>query len=325
MLEMVLHKTKSSTEAGDACKASLILFLNHKHSIFSFTFNFRIMFYWLLSLYRLNWLWTYLSAFHLPPAPRQAKGRFTADTSSNLAHLSHWVLRPKPHNNKEVAFAPTVSSALFPLEPIAAMLKTQTLEFRIKSYIFLSSSLTEILVSYSRSIMFDSLQPTGYSLPGSSVHGILQSRILDWVAIPFPRGSFPPRYQTQVSCIADGLFTIWVTRETQQRSFFFFPEVLILSKCTCIGSGGKSLPRVPYTVTRFIRDTAGCLKDALVQTLTLPGKIHHAGSGRATAENWQWAGLGAPCHSAPHSQIKALLGVSSPFQITLNDSSQEQK
>ena len=239
------------------------------------------MFYWLLFLYRLNLPWTYLSAFHLPPEPRQAKGRFTANTSSNLAHLNHWDLRPKPHNNKEVAFAQTVSSALFPLEPIVAMLKTQTLEFRIKSCIFLSSSLTEILVSYSHSIMFDSLQLMDCSLPGSSVHGVLQSRILDWVTIPFPRGSFRPRCWT--SCIADGLFTIWVTREAQQRSFFFlFSEVLILSKCTCIGSRGKSLPRVPYLVSPFIRDTAGCLKDALVQTLPLPWRIHHAGSSQST-------------------------------------------
>ena len=213
MLEMVLHKMKSSTEAGDAGEASLTLFLTHVHSILSFTYNFKIMFYWLLFLYRLNSPWTYLSAFHLPPEPRRAKGRFTADTSSNLAHLNHWDLRPKPHNNKTVAFAQTVSSALFPLEPILAMLKTQTLEFRIKSCIFLSSSLTEILVSYSRSVMFDSLQLMDYSLPGSSVHGILQSRILDWVTISFPRGSFRPRCRTQVSCIVGRRFTVWATRK----------------------------------------------------------------------------------------------------------------
>ena len=40
------------------------------------------------------------------------------------------------------------------------------------------------------------------SLPGSSVHGILQARILEWVAIPFSRGSSQPRDRTQVSCIA---------------------------------------------------------------------------------------------------------------------------
>ena len=47
--------------------------------------------------------------------------------------------------------------------------------------------------------------PMDYSLPGSSVHGILQARILEWVAIPFSRGSCQPRDQTQVSHIAGGL------------------------------------------------------------------------------------------------------------------------
>ena len=45
------------------------------------------------------------------------------------------------------------------------------------------------------------------SLPGSSVQGIFQARILEWVAISFSRGSSPPRDQTQVSCIAGGFFT----------------------------------------------------------------------------------------------------------------------
>ena len=42
------------------------------------------------------------------------------------------------------------------------------------------------------------------SLPGSSVHGIFQARILEWVAISFSRGSSQPRDQTWVSCIATG-------------------------------------------------------------------------------------------------------------------------
>ena len=42
---------------------------------------------------------------------------------------------------------------------------------------------------------------------GSSVHGISQARILEWVAISFSRRSFWPRVQTHVSCIADGFFT----------------------------------------------------------------------------------------------------------------------
>ena len=44
--------------------------------------------------------------------------------------------------------------------------------------------------------------------PSSSVHGILQARILEWVAIPFSRGSFQPRDRTQVSCIAGRFFTV---------------------------------------------------------------------------------------------------------------------
>ena len=44
--------------------------------------------------------------------------------------------------------------------------------------------------------------PMGCSLPGSFVHGIFQARILEWVAIPFSRGSFWPRDQTRVSCTA---------------------------------------------------------------------------------------------------------------------------
>ena len=45
------------------------------------------------------------------------------------------------------------------------------------------------------------------SLPGSSVQGILQARMLEWVAFPFSRRTSPPGNQTQVSCIAGRFFT----------------------------------------------------------------------------------------------------------------------
>ena len=51
------------------------------------------------------------------------------------------------------------------------------------------------------------------SLPGSSVHGLLQARILEWAAIPFSRGFSQPRDRIQISCIAGGFFTIRATRE----------------------------------------------------------------------------------------------------------------
>ena len=53
----------------------------------------------------------------------------------------------------------------------------------------------------------DSLQLHGLYPLGSSVHGILQARILEWVAIPFSRGSSQPRDQTQI-CIAGRFFSI---------------------------------------------------------------------------------------------------------------------
>ena len=51
------------------------------------------------------------------------------------------------------------------------------------------------------------------SLPGSSVHGIFQARVLEWVAIAFSRGSSWPRDRTQVSHTVGRRFTIWATRE----------------------------------------------------------------------------------------------------------------
>ena len=50
--------------------------------------------------------------------------------------------------------------------------------------------------------------------PGCTVHGILQARIVEWIAIPFSRGSSWPRDQTWVSCVAGRFFTVWATRET---------------------------------------------------------------------------------------------------------------
>ena len=69
-----------------------------------------------------------------------------------------------------------------------------------------------------------------YSLPDSSVHGISQARTLEWVVISSSRGSSRPRDQTQVSCLAEGFFTLsylgspimWYRRER------FSPENILL-------------------------------------------------------------------------------------------------
>ena len=69
------------------------------------------------------------------------------------------------------------------------------------------------------------------SLPGSSVPGISQARILEWVAMPSSRGSSWPRNWTRVSYIAGGFFASWATREahTDPMWSYSFPSLRIPS------------------------------------------------------------------------------------------------
>ena len=71
------------------------------------------------------------------------------------------------------------------------------------------------------------------SPPGSSVHGILQAIILEWVARPSSRRSSQPRDQTQVSHTAGRFFTIWATRGNPR----------ILERVAYPFSRGSSWPR----------------------------------------------------------------------------------
>ena len=57
--------------------------------------------------------------------------------------------------------------------------------------------------------------PMDCNLPGSSIHGIFQARVLEWVAISFSRGSSRPRDLSRVSHIAGRCFTIWATRVSE--------------------------------------------------------------------------------------------------------------
>ena len=83
---------------------------------------------------------------------------------------------------------------------------------------------SEVVVTQLCLILCD---PMAYSPWGFSVHGILQARLLEWVAIPFSRGSSQSRDQT---CFAGRFFTIWATREPPEErrqweniSAFCFP------------------------------------------------------------------------------------------------------
>ena len=67
------------------------------------------------------------------------------------------------------------------------------------------------LVAKSCPALFD---PMDYSSPGSSVHGISQKRILEWIAVSFSRGSSWPRDVTCISCIGRQILYSWTTRES---------------------------------------------------------------------------------------------------------------
>ena len=74
--------------------------------------------------------------------------------------------------------------------------------------------------------------PMDWSSPGSSVCGILQAKILEWVAISFSKGSFWPRDRTWVSHIAGRFFTVWTTREAQSYwdyNFFALSYTIIFA------------------------------------------------------------------------------------------------
>ena len=71
-----------------------------------------------------------------------------------------------------------------------------------------------------------------------TVHGILQARILEWVAIPFSRGFSQPRNRTQVSHTAGWFFTSWVTGEA--------PKILLLNSefqilCNLVHSSHRTI------------------------------------------------------------------------------------
>ena len=67
--------------------------------------------------------------------------------------------------------------------------------------------------------------PMDHSPLGSSIHGILQARTLEWVAISFSRASSQPRNRTWVSHMAGELFTVQAAREAHRIGVFLVEEV----------------------------------------------------------------------------------------------------
>ena len=75
--------------------------------------------------------------------------------------------------------------------------------------------------------------PIDCSPPASPVHGILQARILEWVVIPFSRGSSLPRNWNQISCIGGRFFTFWDTKEALCE-YMCIGNLSICSSCSVL-------------------------------------------------------------------------------------------
>ena len=80
-------------------------------------------------------------------------------------------------------------------------------------------------------------EPMDCTLPGSSVHGIFQARVLEWVAISFSRGFSWPRDWTRVSHTVGRCFTVWATREVLYVYIHTYICMYVyIYFCNCLGS-----------------------------------------------------------------------------------------
>ena len=124
-------------------------------------------------------------------------------------------------------------------------------------------------------------------LPGIryTVHGILQARILEWVAFPFSRGSSQPRDRTQVSHSAGGFFTNWAIREAQ----FVVDIVAVASSHSFLWMSNNSL----YL---FIL-SMGFSRQEYWSGLPFPSPVDHILSELSTMTCLSWVALHTMVHS----------------------------
>ena len=104
----------------------------------------------------------------------------------------------------------------FDLLAVQGILKSLFQHHSSKASVLWHSAFFLVQLSYESEVAQSCLtlcNPMDCSLPGSSVHGIFQASVLEWVAISFSRGSSWPRAWIRVSRIADRRFTIRATRE----------------------------------------------------------------------------------------------------------------
>ena len=120
------------------------------------------------------------------------------------------------------------------------------------------------------------------SPPGSSVHGISQARLLDWVAISFSRRSFRPRDQTHIFWIGRQIFYHWATREVH------IEVLLLLSRFSNV-----RLCATPWTAAHQAPQSLGCSRQEHWSGLPFPSPMHES-------EQWKWSRSVVSDSSQPH-------------------------
>ena len=150
-----------------------------------------------------------------------------------------------------------------------------TSSIRCQPAFLVSSSKVKVKVAQSCPTLCN---PKDCSLPGSSVHGVLQARILELVIVLFSRRSSQPRDGTQVSRIAGRFFTIWATREASRGP---------LSKYSHIGGWGFNM-RIRGNTIRSMTEAMWtiCENPEHAEVVTPPhveaGILEH----KLTSRNW---------------------------------------
>ena len=144
--------------------------------------------------------WVPLPYFSLPLCP------FPIKSLALSAHVSPWMIHFRVLDKSPLSGPgrgpPSCSNIIF------NMLMTQGIYIIMSTILNINEWVSE--VAQSCPTLCD---PMDCSIPGSSVHGIFQAKVLEWVAISFSRGSSWPRDWTLVSHIAGRRFTVWATRE----------------------------------------------------------------------------------------------------------------
>ena len=115
------------------------------------------------------------------------------------------------------------------------------------------STLPLCLVTQAGPILWD---PIDCSPPGSYVRGIIQARIMEWVAIPFSRSSSWPKDQILISCTAGLFFIVWATREAhhflqKKKKKLFSKHWILTSKLDQIHGVGWALEVTSWNRCNF--------------------------------------------------------------------------